>query len=90
MGPVAQDYNPPMPLRAPELQIVMTRTVFRCQRNARFVAKEMPQGTPRITNSIENVKWFAAQFCLHVAQIHPNIAAQNPGAEKFTDDEAEL
>jgi hypothetical protein len=37
----------------------------------------MPQGTPRITNPIENVAWFSSQFVLHVGQIHPEIAARN-------------
>jgi hypothetical protein len=37
---------------------------------------QMPQGTPRITNAIANVAWFAAQFDVHVAQIHPEIAAR--------------
>ena len=34
----------------------------------------MLQGTPRIMNPIENVEWFAAQFRLHMTQIHPPAA----------------
>lgn len=32
---------------------------------------QMPQREPRITNPIENVAWFAAQFDLHLLQNHP-------------------
>jgi hypothetical protein len=38
--------------------------------------EQMPQGAPRITNPIENVAWFSSQFGLHVAQIHPEMAAR--------------
>jgi hypothetical protein len=34
---------------------------------------QMPQSTPRITNPIEKVEWFADQFSLHVAQSHPPV-----------------
>jgi len=30
----------------------------------------MPQAKPRITNPIDNVAWFTAQFELHVSQTH--------------------
>jgi len=33
--------------------------------------EQMPQGSPRITNPIDNVAWFGAQFSEHVAQFHP-------------------
>jgi hypothetical protein len=39
----------------------------------------MPQGTPRIMTPIENVAWFAAQFGLHVSQIHPEVEARKLG-----------
>lgn len=38
--------------------------------------KQMTQSKPRITDPIENVEWFAAQFSLHVAESHP------PGAPR--------
>jgi len=33
--------------------------------------EQMPQKQPRITDPMENVAWFTAQFDLHVAQHHP-------------------
>lgn len=38
--------------------------------------EQMPQSTPRITDPIANVEWFAAQFGLHMAQIHPETVAR--------------
>jgi hypothetical protein len=32
---------------------------------------QMPQGQPRLTNPIDNVAWFSAQFDLHLLQNHP-------------------
>jgi len=31
----------------------------------------MAQGEPRLTNPIENVAWFAAQFDIHLSESHP-------------------
>lgn len=31
----------------------------------------MPQAKPRLTNPIDNVAWFTAQFDLHVSHNHP-------------------
>jgi hypothetical protein len=36
--------------------------------------EQMLQSTPRITNPIENVEWFATQFNLHAAEKHPPAA----------------
>jgi len=71
MALVVKDYNPCMPLRAPELQLRYDENSIPVSAKCSMCGEQMPQSTPRITNSIDNVAWFAAQFGLHIAQIHP-------------------
>ena len=64
-----------MPL-VPELQVRCDENSIPVSAKCSLCGEQMPQGIPRITNPIENVAWFSSQFGLHVAQIHPEIAAR--------------
>lgn len=68
-------YNPDMPL-VPELQMRCDENSIPVSAKCSLCGEQMAQGTPRITNPIENVAWFSSQFGLHVAQNHPEIAAR--------------
>ncbi len=58
-----------MPL-LPELQMRYDENSIPVSAKCSLCGEQMPQSTPRITNPIDNVEWFAAQFGLHVAQSH--------------------
>ena len=58
-----------MPLE-PELQMRYDEKSIPVSANCSVCGEQMPQGTPRIMNSIKNGAWFAAQFRLHVARTH--------------------
>jgi hypothetical protein len=45
--------------------------------------KEMPQAKPRLIKPMENVAWIAAQFDLHVRQMHPPAPVNKPGLRKI-------
>jgi hypothetical protein len=64
-----------MPL-VPELQMRCDENSIPVSAKCSLCGEQMAQGTPRITNPIENVAWFSSQFGLHVAQNHPEIAAR--------------
>jgi hypothetical protein len=51
---------PILPMRYDENSIPISAKCSLC-------GEQMPQGAPRISNPIENVEWFAAQFSLHLA-----------------------
>jgi len=70
MAMIVKDYNPCMPLRAPELQMGYDENSIPVSAKCSMCGEQMPQSTPRIPNSIDNVAWFAAQFRVHVAQRH--------------------
>jgi hypothetical protein len=58
-----------MPL-VPVLQMRYDENSIPVSAKCSMCGEQMAQGKPRIINPIENVEWFAAQFGLHVAQIH--------------------
>jgi hypothetical protein len=60
----------------PELQMSYDENSIPVSAKCSLCGERMPQGRPRITNPIDNIEWFAAQFRLHVAQNHPEIAAR--------------
>ena len=62
-----------MPLM-PELQLRYDENSIPVSAKCSVCGEQMPQSTPRITNPIDNVEWFATQFGLHVAQSHPSAA----------------
>ncbi|WP_348262871.1 hypothetical protein P8935_24155 [Telmatobacter sp. DSM 110680] len=64
-----------MPL-TPTLQTRYDENSIPISAKCSLCGERMPQGTPRITDPIENVAWFSSQFGLHVAQIHPEIEAR--------------
>jgi hypothetical protein len=64
-----------MPL-LPELQMRYDENSIPVSAKCSMCGEQMPQGTPRITDPSDNITWFASQFGLHVAQIHPEIAAR--------------
>jgi hypothetical protein len=55
---------PKMQMRCDENSIPVSAKCSMC-------GEQMPQAQPRITNTIDNVAWFTAQFDLHVLQNHP-------------------
>ena len=63
---------PPVPV----LQMRYDENSIPVSAKCSLCGEKMPQGTPRMMNPIENVEWFAAQFSIHVAQIHPPAASQ--------------
>jgi hypothetical protein len=54
----------------PELQMSYDENRIPVSAKCSLCGEQMPQGTPRIMNSIRNVAWFAVQFRLHVARTH--------------------
>ncbi len=58
-----------MPLK-PDLQMRYDENSIPVTAKCSLCGEQMPQGTPRIMNSIKNVAWFEAQFRLHVARTH--------------------
>ncbi len=64
-----------MPL-LPELQMKYDENSIPVSAKCSTCGVQMPQCVPRITNPIDNVEWFAAQFGLHVAQSHPSAATR--------------
>jgi len=56
---------------APMMQIRYDENSIPVSAKCSICGKQMPQGKPRITNPIDNVAWFAAQFELHLLQNHP-------------------
>jgi hypothetical protein len=58
----------------PELQMSYDVNSIPVSAKCSLCGVPMPQGTPRITNPIENLEWFSSQFGLHVAQDHPEVA----------------
>ena len=62
-----------MPL-VPVLQMRYDENSIPVSAKCSMCGEQMSQSKPRITNPIENVEWFAAQFGLHVAQNHPPLA----------------
>ena len=58
----------------PELQLKYDENSIPVSAKCSLCGERMPQSTPRITNPIDNVEWFAGQFGLHVAHIHPTAA----------------
>jgi hypothetical protein len=56
--------TPTMQMRYDENSIPVSAKCSMC-------GKQMPQGSPRLTNPIDNVAWFAAQFDLHLLENHP-------------------
>jgi hypothetical protein len=64
-----------MPLHSPELQMKYDVNSIPVAAKCSMCGEQMPQSTPRITNPIEIVEWFAAQFGLHVARIHPMLTS---------------
>ena len=61
-----QQRGPEMQLRCDENGIPISAKCSKC-------GAQMPPSSPRITNPIDNVAWFGAQFSEHVAQCHPSI-----------------
>ena len=68
----AKDYNLHMPPRGPVLQMRYDENSIPVSAKCSMCGEQMRQSTPRIVNPIENVEWFAAQFSIHSAQIHPS------------------
>jgi hypothetical protein len=62
-----------MPPRAPELQMRYDENSIPVSAKCSQCGEQMPQSMPRITDPIDNITWFAAQFSLHVAQNHPTV-----------------
>lgn len=62
-----------MPPRAPELQMIYDEDRIPVSAKCYLCGEQMPQSTPRITNPIDNIAWFAAQFKLLVAQSHLHV-----------------
>jgi len=56
--------TPTMQMRYDENSIPVSAKCSMC-------GKQMPQGEPRLTNPIENVAWFTAQFDIDLLQNHP-------------------
>jgi hypothetical protein len=56
--------TPTMQMRYDENSIPVSAKCSMC-------GKQMPQGEPRLTNPIENVAWFTAQFDIHLLESHP-------------------
>jgi hypothetical protein len=75
--PKATQRTPRHSPRVPELQTRYDENGIPVSTKCSTCGEQMPQSTPRITNPIENVKWFAAQFSLHVAQSHPLLEPRN-------------
>jgi hypothetical protein len=65
----------------PELQIGYDVNSIPVSAKCSLCGEQMPRGTPRIMNSIDNVEWFAAQFRLHVARIHLQVLG-NPACSR--------
>src|SRR5258708_28133769 len=63
-------YNLAMPARATELLMRYDENSLPIGAKCSQCGEQMPQAEPRITNSIDNVAWFAAQFRLHVERNH--------------------
>ena len=61
----------------PELQMSYDENSVPVSAKCSKCGEQMPQSTPRITNPIDNVEWFAAQFRLHVERSHLHAAAGN-------------
>jgi len=58
---------PPLPV----LQMRYDENSIPLSAKCSLCGEQMAQAKPRISNPIENVEWFTAQFGLHVAKIHP-------------------
>ena len=71
-----------MPL-VPSLQTRYDENGIPVSAKCSLCGEMMPQGVPRITNPIENVSWFATQFGLHVAGIHPDAAIRMLAGRRF-------
>ena len=56
--------------QAPELQMGYDENSIPVSAKCSLCGEQMPRGTQRIMDSIDNVAWFAAQFRLHVARTH--------------------
>jgi hypothetical protein len=61
--------------RNPELQTSYYGNSIPLSAKCSICGERMPQSTPRIMNPMDNVEWFAAQFRLHVSEIHPDTIA---------------
>ncbi len=65
-----KDQNSSMPPHAPELRMSYDENSNPVSAKCSLCGEQMPPGTPRITNSIDKIEWFAAQFRVHVARSH--------------------
>jgi hypothetical protein len=70
-----------MPPRDPELQMIYDENSIPISAKCSLCGERMPQSVPRITNSIDNVAWFAAQFRVHLAQSH--LQVWTPGKSRI-------
>lgn len=72
MNSARKTYNPGMST-ALELQMRYDANSIPVSAKCSLCGEQMPQGKPRITDPIDNVEWFAAQFRLHVERSHPQV-----------------
>jgi hypothetical protein len=55
----------------PEMHLRCDRNGIPISANCSKCSVQMPHSSPRITNPIDNIAWFGAQFSEHLAQYHP-------------------